>query len=374
MRRILLLLGLTASEGGILPPARADAAPSVSLPRPTASTAADSPSREAIIERFSGTLTALERRLFADAADGGLNDFSLLDAALIASGEDREEMLRHYEDRLANLLDELRPSIDSNGPQAKAAEQVFVFLHQKVLRGGYRLECYDLRMAFVEGRFNCASASGVFDCIAGGVGLDGCGLETPGHAMSRVFLPDGKLDLETTCPRWFQLLHDPVKQAEALSKTLGPASRRDDSLLREVTPVQLTAMIYYNRGVDLLTEKRFAEAAAVNAKALRLDPQNTTARGNFLATLNNWSIDLGAAEQYAAAVHLLHQGMAFDRRYPAFQQNFAYLHHQWSENLCGTGRYAEATELLRAATEELPDNEHLKKSLSEVYRRWERSK
>ena len=35
-------------------------------------------------------------------------------------------------------------------------------------------------------------------------------------------------------------------------------------------------MIYYNRGVDLLAEKRFAEAAAANAKALRLDPTNAT--------------------------------------------------------------------------------------------------
>ena len=67
----------------------------------------------------------------------------------------------------------------------------------------------------------------------------------------------------------------------------------DRSKAREVSPIQMAAMIYYNRGVDLLAEKRFAEAAAANAKALRLDPANATARGNLLATINNWSIELG---------------------------------------------------------------------------------
>jgi tetratricopeptide (TPR) repeat protein len=373
MRRVLLLLGLAALATGTIFVANVHAAANLSVQRPAVSTPTAAARNDAIIERFSGELTALEKRLFADAADGRLHDFSLLDAALIGSGEDREAMLRHYGNRLASLLEELRPSIDPNQPPEKNAERVFEFLHQRVLHGGYRLECTDLRMAFDDGRYNCVSASVLFDCLAGGVGLNCCGLEAPGHAMSRVFLPDGHLDLETTCPRWFQLLHDPAKRAEALAKTLGPASKRDYSLLREVTPVQMTAMIYYNRGVDYLAEKRFAEAAAVNAKALRLDPQNATARGNFLATLNNWSIDCGASRHYAAAVKLLRNGMAFDRQYPAFQQNFVYLHHAWSEQLCGAGQYSEAVDLLRQAADELPEKEYLKQSLWDVYRRWARS-
>jgi tetratricopeptide (TPR) repeat protein len=283
-------------------------------------------------------------------------------------------MLRRYEDRLMALLDDLRTSIDRRQSPERQAERVFDFLHRQVLRGGYRLECTDIRLALDGGRFNCVSATVLFNCLADGVGLHCCGLEMPGHAMNRVLLPGGKMDLETTCPRWFQLLHDPIKQTEAVSKTLGTTVKPDYSQLREVTSVQLTAMIYYNRGVDLLAEKRFAAAAAVNAKALRLDPQNATARGNFLATLNNWSIDLSAAHDYTAAVELLHTGMAFDCRYPAFQQNFAYLHHEWSESLCAAGRYAEAAELLRAATAEMPAREDLKKSLRDVYRRWPQSK
>ena len=82
-----------------------------------------------------------------------------------------------------------------------------------------------------------------------------------------------------------------------------------------MSAIQLAAMIYYNRGVDLLAAQRFAEAADANSNALRLDPQNAVARGNLLATLNNWSIALGNAQQYAAAVGCLRQGLAIDPKF-----------------------------------------------------------
>lgn len=84
-------------------------------------------------------------------------------------------------------------------------------------------------------------------------------------------------------------------------------------------------MIYYNRGVDLLTANRFAEAAAANAKALELDPQNTPARGNLLATLNNWAIDLARHGHYGRAADLLSQGLAIAPDYAPFKTNVVYL-------------------------------------------------
>ena len=114
MRRVFLLLGIAALATGMVFVVGAHATANASTARLATSTLTTPASSDAIIEHFSGDLTALERRLFADAADGRLDDFSLLDAALIGSGEDREAMLRHYENRLASLLEELRQSIDPN--------------------------------------------------------------------------------------------------------------------------------------------------------------------------------------------------------------------------------------------------------------------
>jgi len=216
-----------------------------------------------------------------------------------------------------------------------------------------------------EGRFNCISATVLSTTWpANSAGLRG--LEMPGHAMSRVMLPDGPLDVETTCPQWFHVagtLRVPSANAVGTLRVPFPhAECADYSKVREVTPIQMAAMIYYNRGVDFLAEKRFADAAAANAKAVRLDPANATARGNLLATINNWSIELGNSQHFAQAVDLLRQGLAIDAEFKAFAQNYVHVHRQWVEHLCQAGRFEDAMALLSRATAEMPNRDDLRQA------------
>jgi tetratricopeptide (TPR) repeat protein len=332
---------------------------------------------------LDGRFCPLEKRLFDDAADGRLEEFSLLAAALVASGVEDAQVLQRYEERQTALLEELRRSGKLCGPPRHQAQVVFEFMHRRVLTGGYRTDCTDLRNALDEGRFNCVSASVLFNCLAGELGLPVCGLEIPGHAMSRLRLPDGPLDVETTCPRWFQLIGDPRKQAELVEKAIGPGpsfarcpsvpAAADRSQAREVSPAEMAAMIYYNRGVDLLAEKRFERSATANAKALRLDPQSATARGNLLATINNWAIALGSSERYAEAVELLREGLELDPGYETFAPNYVHVHHQWVERLCRSGRFEEALQVLARAAAEMPDQAYFRQAASGVYRRWTRT-
>jgi tetratricopeptide (TPR) repeat protein len=327
----------------------------------------------------------LEERLFLDAADGRLDDFSPLAAALVASGVQDADTLRRYERKAAALVDELgRGGVLAATPRQRV-EAIFEFMHQRVLRGGYDLANTDLRRVFDEGRFNCISASVLFNYLAGQFGLDCRGLEMPGHAMSRVVLPDGPLDVETTCPQWFNVagtrsvpsfnvagtLGVPVPHAErAEYNRVAHAERAEYGKAREVTPIQMAAMIYYNRGVDLLAEKRFAEATAANAKALRLDPGNMTARGNLLATINNWSIELGNSQHFAEAVGLLRQGLALDPKFEPFAQNYVHVHHQWVERLCQAGQFQDAMAVLSRANAEMPNREYLRQAQGEVREHW----
>jgi tetratricopeptide (TPR) repeat protein len=307
-----------------------------------------------------------EERLFADAADGRLDELSPLAAALVAGGVDNADELRRYEQKAKSLAEELRRSEGSASPSRRQVEIVFDFLHRRVLQGGYDLAATDLRVVLDQGRFNCVSATVLFNYFGGELGLKCQGLEMPSHAMSRVLLPEGTIDVETTCPRWFHLAGNPQQRTAAASRTIGAAAWADRSKARDVSPIQLTAMIYYNRGVDLLAEKRFAEAATANAKSLRLDPSNTTARGNLLATINNWSIHLGDTGHYAEAIDLLRQGLAIDRKFDAFAQNYVHVHHQWVEHLRREGRFEEALNILSRATAEMPDRDYLRRAASEV--------
>ena len=312
----------------------------------------------------------LEEEFLTDAADGRLDAFTPLSAALVASGTEDTDCLHRYEQKVAALADDLRRSENLYGAPRERAEAIFEFLHRRVLGNGYDLAYTDIRRVLDEGRFNCVSATVLFNYFAGQCGLDCRGLEMPGHAMSRLILADGMLDIENTSPRWCCWKDDPRQSVSASSKMIGAPASADRSKAREVSPIQVAAMIYYNRGVDLLAEKRFAEAAKVNAKALRLDPTNATARGNLLATINNWSIELGNTKQFSEAVDLLRQGLALDPKFEAFAQNYVHVHHQWVDHLCGQQRFEEAITILSRASAEMPDRDYLRKAQDEVRQRW----
>ena len=342
-------------------------------------------------------LSELEQRLFDQIHDGRFGEFSLLEAALIAGGVDREDELRRYRKRFDDLVESLRRSGKVRGTPRERAQAVFAFLHQAILRGGYNLQASDLRQALDHGRFNCVTASVLLNCLAERFELKAVGLEIPGHAMSRLQLPDETLDIETTCPRWFALIgrsaaansspasgltqaeRETTAQAELVKKS--PVVRQafqpdyphavaDQRALRQVSDVELVATIYYNRGVDLLAEKRFADAAAANAKALRLDPASATAKGNLLATINNWAIDLGTSGEYEKAAELLRLGLATDPGYDAFRSNYVQLFRQWSEHLCRGGRFDDALRLLTQAANEQPGEKFFREAAIEILRRW----
>jgi hypothetical protein len=68
-----------------------------------------------------------------------------------------------------------------------------------------------------------------------------------------------------------------------------------------------------------------------------LDPDNVTARGNYLATINNWGIELATDGQYAKAAKLFRLGLAAHPDFAAFRDNYAHLLRQWDEARHVTG-------------------------------------
>ncbi len=326
-------------------------------------------------QHLQGQLSPLEPALFADAADGRWDEHTLLGAALVASGVTDAEARDRYAAQFDRLAAELARSGKVTGQPQERAQAVFELMHGRILHGGYQVDYTNVALALDEGRFNCVSASVLFHCLAGRFGMTVRGLEIPGHAMSRLILPGGLLDVETTCPDWFRLLDDPKKRAELVERTLGvqPSAARRPEEAREVSDVELVATIYYNRGVDLLAEKRFGEAAAANAKALRLDPSSATARGNLLATLNNWAIDLDCRGRRGEAVDLLRQAVALDPQYETFRVNYRHLHARWIEELCQAERFEEALDVIARAVAGGIDEPWFCRLRLDVYRCWARA-
>jgi tetratricopeptide (TPR) repeat protein len=324
--------------------------------------------------RLAGVLTDTENRLFADAADGHWDEHTLLTAALVASGLESQASIDCYRKKLEEELDHLRQRVADDGSPRDKAKTLFRFMHDEILTGGYRLECTSLVCAFDEGRYNCVSASILFNCLAATLGLEARGLQMPGHAMSRLVFQDGSLDVETTCPGWYSLADQPQRRADLVEETLGFRPAAGEGKVREVSDVEFVAMVYYNRGVDLLANRRFAAALSANAKAQQLDPTNTTIRGNLLATLNNWAIELGESGSYSQATRLLKHGLRLDPGYEIFKANHVHVHLQWAESLCGEGKFQLAIQQLMTASEEQPEQPHFQQARLDILKRWSRAR
>jgi tetratricopeptide (TPR) repeat protein len=262
----------------------------------------------------------LEARLLADARDGRLDEHSLLAAALIAEGlTDAADIVRRERllDAWARELRRSEPLADSPRERAR---QVLRFMHRRILCGRYEETCSDLRVALDVGRHNCVSATILFNCLAARCGLPTVAVECTAHVYSAVVARGQRLNVETTCADWFDLESD----AAARSAAMRGAGREE----REIGSCGLVAIVYYNRGIDLLEQRSYLAAIAANAKALRMDRGSAAARGNLLASVNNWAISEGESGHYEAAARILESGLRLAPSHELFQVNQAWIRRQ----------------------------------------------
>ena len=316
-------------------------------------------------EQFQGEVSPIESDMIQDAKDNRFDKYSLFEAALIAAGNTDASRLEEYKRQYQNCVYRLARIIPQNASELQKARIILEYLHREMFRE-YLLESSNVGAIFDSGIYNCVTGATLYNSLARQFGVKAVALELPGHAMSRVFLPDGKsYDVETTCAIWFQLQDYPGKQEQVIARMLeaGAASQVVDApvVRRQINDVELVAKLYYNRGVELLNKENFAGAMNCNAKALILDSKSATAKGNFLATLNNWAINESKDAHYDFAMRILRQGMQIDPNFPIFKNNHVHIYHQWIEQLCKESRFEEAVELSRQAISEAPNEEHFRK-------------
>jgi hypothetical protein len=279
----------------------------------------------------STNAAAAEAALLADAADGRLDQMPLLEAACTAGGIVDPRVLETYRRRFEHWIAELQVSGQVVGSERDKARAILEYLHNRVLTGGFVETSTTLDKPFEAGTFNCISSVVLFRCLAERFGLTAYGVETPGHAYAMVQTGAGPIVVQTTCRDWFAAGGDADVERSLLRQTIGQAAADTSARAaapRRLSDVGLLAVVYYNRGVDLLEAGRHDAAIAANQAALKLDAANTTARANLLAAVNNWSLELSRDGQYPQALRLLETGLQYAPDYELFHENLVALHQQ----------------------------------------------
>jgi tetratricopeptide (TPR) repeat protein len=236
---------------------------------------------------------SLSDRLLADARDGRLDQLDFVEAALIAGGASDEcelnGWLNSYAERRGRLLRDLSVSAASERLAA-----IHAALHRHVLTGEYRLAASDLRLAISAGDYNCLSSLALYLDLCRAADLE---LEiwlVRGHVFLRANTEAGSAVVEPGSPQWSG--RSVVRRTSA----------------RQITPVELLGKFYYNRGVELLRDRQYAEGIELLKVSLALDPADDDARANLVAGLNNWAVEHCRADRYDAAAALIGQGLSLD--------------------------------------------------------------
>jgi len=304
--------------------------------------------------------SGLEAALLDDARDGGLDSFSLLEGALIASGVSDEEQLRGYAAACWSLADALEDELTHVAHVHEGAEVALEFLHRELLSGEYQADCTELDRLLEEGHYNCVSATVAYHCLCRAVGLEPIAVATTTHVRSR-FAGSDVFDVETTCGDWFSI---------ARRDSSAQYIRIELQSTRLLTDTQLLGKIYYNRGVSLLEAKQFAAALELLQRGLWLDPQDASALENLLAAINNWALAECDAGRYEAAAALITDGLAAYPRHQPFLANDLHIHQQWALELCRRQQFGTAVRVLDEAHQRRPDVELFDRGRFVIHGQW----
>jgi len=279
---------------------------------------------------LGSSLSTLETRLLNDARDGHWDEHTLFAAALIASGVSSDAQLRGTCDLFAVFAAELKAELKNEAHLSPTwqqnAERTLAFLHRRLLRGGYDLYATELPEVLTTGRFNCVSATVLFNSLAAEAGLHVGALRLPNHTCTELLDDERRIRIEATCTDWSAASARSRDLADSTGETPFAASPQAQSEPPEaISDVALVAMIYYNRGVEALKRSDFAQAILLNRLALALDAQNSSARGNLLAAINKQALKLTAQRQIAAALSLVDEGLRIEPSHEPLRQNRHYI-------------------------------------------------
>jgi tetratricopeptide (TPR) repeat protein len=298
------------------------------------------------------SVTSLESHLLADAADGRLDQFSLLQAALISGGSTEATDLAFREQQLLSKWRELDEAKISHLTPQQRTQLIMAGMHRLLLTGKYEADCTEVQRTLQSGDYNCVTASVLFLELSRRQGVPATSVAVPGHIYCRTLL-DSPQDVQTTCRDWFDILHGRVVSPESQQLLQSIAAKQQHT--RTLSDVALVGKVYYNRGVTALETRDYAGAIELLAISLRLDPADAPAKNNLIAAYNNWALELCDAGEYAAAAEKLAIGRQWDPNYGPLLTNDLHVHQKWVLALCERGQHAAALDLLEQGYARRPE-------------------
>ena len=330
---------------------------------------------------------AAEAALLADAADGRLDDMGLVEAGLVASGVVWTEDLARFHSKTEALVEAAREAA-GKGATRDRARRVFEWLHREVFVS-YELHGVDLPGVLASGRYNCVSATLLYNGILEELGITAAAILVPSHVYSVVRAGKDWIEVETTSPQGFGPARTLVEYRRFLDeRNLGGAAvqlsggtaKENTALIKEIEGRRervdnrvLVALVYSNIGVGRLRDRDLEGALAAFTKASTVGGGIKRFRESRDAMINNLAWNLLQEKRYDAAVELVDRArkvkdLTRDLR-RRLDEWTIYAFHKKGLALVDAGQYAAARDSLLEGMGRYPGEGILRNNLEVCYTR-----
>lgn len=265
------------------------------------------------------------------APNTAIEGFDLTDAALIASGFDTPAALKRARANFERLVGPLVAKLRSVPEPRKQGQQLLGVLHRGLL-GEYDARATTLGDILERRRYNCVSASVLYNIMALRLGLDAGAQLLPTHARTLLTLPKSAASkqavvVETTSQHGFD--PSPAELERILAAVAGPREP-SESGARAIVPdrgvnvdtLVLIGTIYINRASIVQEQDKFEQAerlfavgeAFASGAAMRQVLRDQ--RAALLSQLGADDIISGSPERFLRAYRTLKSAIALEPKEP----------------------------------------------------------
>ncbi len=238
-------------------------------------------------ESRSVQVTSLEQALLYDMEDGSPEHFSMVQAAFILSGAEKEDSLSVYLNWFDSLIGKIRDFRFNAFEPVQTAAKVFAYLHATLLKT-YSLESTTLLDIIYGKKYNCVSATVLYNLVCAELGFSTEAFETPSHVYTLFTSFTERVTVENTTAMGFDIMRNLrayseylagyYPRSEVLKIGLDRLYAYENSKGRVISNLELLGLIAYNRAYQARKRGDFKTAYELILAAQRF---NADSRSNI---------------------------------------------------------------------------------------------